>query len=256
MAKKTKTGAAPKRPLTRRSEPQARKGASPTPSTKEDFAVPSSDDGSFAIVGVGASAGGLEAFTSLLRSLPPNPRLAIVFVQHLAPQHESALTVLLSSQSTLSVVEVTEGMKVEPNHVYVIPPNSQLVINDQQLHVNPRPTDRTRYNPIDAFFSSLARAAGQRSIAVVLSGTASVGSRALRAVKSPGGMALARTPETAKYDGMPRAAIATGIIDLVLPPDEMGPKLAELANFSQVSDLDGSEPEADLTDEQLQEVFA
>jgi len=198
----------------------------------------------------------LEAFTSLLRSLPPNPRLAIVFVQHLAPQHESALTVLLSSQSTLSVVEVTEGMKVEPNHVYVIPPNSQLVINDQQLHVNPRPTDRTRYNPIDAFFSSLARTAGPRGIGVVLSGTASDGSRGVREIKSAGGIVIAQTPETAKYDGMPRAAIATGTIDLVLAPDDMGPKLAELAYYAPVPDLDGSEPEADLTDEQLQEVFS
>src|SRR5262245_12676788 len=110
--------------------------------------VPPAVDGKFAIVGVGASAGGLEAFTALLRSLPPDPRLAIVFVQHLAPQHESALTSLLSGQSELPVVQVTEGMSVLPNHVYVIPPNSQLGIAGHQLHVSPRPNDRTQYNPI------------------------------------------------------------------------------------------------------------
>ena len=136
MAKKTKTPA--KTAVARARQPKAAR-------------VRSADAGSFAIVGVGASAGGLEAFTALLRSLPKNPGLAIVFVQHLAPQHDSALTVLLSNQSALPVVEVTEGMKVEVNHVYVIPPNSQLGIADQQLHVTPRPTDKSRYNPIDAF---------------------------------------------------------------------------------------------------------
>jgi two-component system CheB/CheR fusion protein len=212
---------------------------------------------SFAIVGVGASAGGLEAFTTLLRSLPRDPHLAIVFVQHLAPQHDSALTTLLSGQSQLPVVQVTEGMPVESNRVYVIPPNTQLVIADGHLHVGPRPRDASQYNPIDAFFVSLTQAVGSRAIAVVLSGTASDGARGVRQVKAAGGIAIAQSPESARYDGMPRAAIATGLIDLILPPAEIGPKLARLAR--QVPELpieDPSASEASATEEQLHAIFA
>src|SRR6266566_1574125 len=99
------------------------------------------------IAGVGASAGGLEAFTALLHGLPPNPGIAIVFVQHLAPQHESALVSLLSGQSALPVVQASDGMEVEPNHVYVIPPNTQMVIVGRALHLSPRPDDKSRYTP-------------------------------------------------------------------------------------------------------------
>jgi two-component system CheB/CheR fusion protein len=209
-----------------------------------------------AIVGVGASAGGLEAFTAVLRSLPARPGLAIVFVQHLAPQHESALASLLAAHSTLPVVQVTEGMRVEPDHVYVIPPNTQLVIADQHLHVSPRPSDASQYNPIDAFFISLTRALGNRAIAVVLSGTASDGSRGIREVKAAGGITIAQSPESAKYDGMPRAAVATGMVDLVLPPAEIAPKLAELARYSHLGEADQTAAETSVTDEQLQEIFA
>ena len=154
--------------------------------------IPAPVDNMFAIAGVGASAGGLEAFTTVLESLPRDPKLAIVFVQHLAPQHESALATLLGAHSNLPVVQVTQGMPVEPNHVYVIPPNTQLEIDDEHLHLSPRPSDSSQYNPIDAFFVSLARAVGNRAIAVVLSGTASDGSRGLREIKAAGGIAIAQ----------------------------------------------------------------
>src|SRR5215471_4817304 len=143
------------------------------------------------IVGVGASAGGLEAFSAVLQSLPKNPGVAIVFIQHLAPQHESALVPLLSGQSTLPVTQASHGIDVEPNHVYVIPPNSQMVIVGRTLHVNARPDDRTQYTPVDTFFSSLAESAGARAIGVVLSGTASDGALGLRDVKAAGGIAIA-----------------------------------------------------------------
>src|SRR5262245_9222227 len=181
-------------------------------------------NGPLAIAGIGASAGGLEAFSALLRRLPDDSGLAIVFVQHLAPQHESALVTLLSGQSSLPVIQATEGMKVLADHVYVIPPNAQIVISDGELHINPRPADRSKYTPIDAFRISLAQAAGPRAMGVILSGTASDGSLGLREIKAAGGVTIAQTPGSAKYEGMPRAAIATGMVDLVLPPDKIGPK--------------------------------
>src|SRR5215467_11876681 len=184
------------------------------------------------IVGVGASAGGLEAFSALLQSLPKNPGVALVFVQHLAPQHESALVPLLSGQSALPVTQAKHGMDVEPNHVYVIPPNSQMIIVGRTLHVNARPDDRRQYTPVDAFFSSLAESVGARAIGVVLSGTASDGALGVRDIKAAGGLTIAQKPESAKYDGMPRSAIGTGMIDLILKPQEIGPKLVELARHA------------------------
>jgi two-component system CheB/CheR fusion protein len=181
------------------------------------------------VVGVGASAGGLEAFSQLLQGMPENPGLAMVLVQHLAPQHESALPVLLSARTPLKVVQATEGATVKPNHVYVIPPNVQMGVRDGQLHLIPRPTDRSQYTPIDYFLRSLADTLQDRAIAVILSGTASDGTLGVREVKAVGGITIAQRPETAKYDGMPRAAIATGLIDLVLSPGEIGPELVRIS---------------------------
>jgi two-component system CheB/CheR fusion protein len=164
------------------------------------------------IVGVGASAGGLEAFSALLEALPAQPGVAIVLVQHLAPQHESALVPLLSSHTGLPVIEAAHGMQVEANQIYVIPPNTQMVIAGRSLHLSARPQDRSRYTPIDTFLTSLAETAGARAIAVVLSGTASDGALGMREIKAAGGMTIAQAPESAKYDGMPRAAIATLIL--------------------------------------------
>jgi two-component system, chemotaxis family, CheB/CheR fusion protein len=210
----------------------------------------------FTIVGVGASAGGLEAFSALLRTLPADAGLAIVFVQHLAPQHASALVELLSAHAALPVVQVTDGLRIQRNHVYVIQPNTQLLISGLELHTGPRPRDRSQYTPIDAFLRSLARSSAHKAIGVILSGTASDGSVGIGEIKAAGGLTIAQSPETAKYDGMPRAAIATGMIDVVLPPEEIGVKLAQLSQFSspagQVIPLS---PEGALTDEQLHQVF-
>jgi two-component system, chemotaxis family, CheB/CheR fusion protein len=207
------------------------------------------------IVGVGASAGGLEAFTALLKSLPEEPNIAIVFVQHLAPRHDSALVPLLTGQSTLPVLQAAHGMDVEVNHIYVIPPNAQLEIAGRTLQLNARPDDRSQYTPVDTFFSSLAEAAGAHAVGVILSGTASDGSLGLRAIKGAGGVAIAQLPESAKYDGMPRAALATGMVDLVLPPDAMGRKLAELSHYVYARSREKIAAEAPITDEQLHQLF-
>src|SRR5262245_3020509 len=148
------------------------------------------------IVGVGASAGGLDAFSQLLHALPPDPGLAIVFVQHLAPQHDSALASLLSMQTKLPVVQANDGMKLESNHVYVIPPNVQAAMDDGTISLLPRPTDRTQYTPIDAFLRSLAEVTQESAIAVILSGTASDGTQGVREINANGGFTFAQTPDT------------------------------------------------------------
>ncbi len=187
------------------------------------------DPSRFPVVGIGASAGGLEAFSELLHAMPADPGLAIVLIPHLAPQHESVLPVLLSGRTALPVVQANEGMQIEPNRVYVIPPNVQMGVIDGRLHLLPRPTDRSQYTPIDFFLRSLAEAVQDRSIAVILSGTASDGTLGIREIKAAGGIVLAQTPETARYDGMPRAAIATSVVDLVLSPEEIAAELVRIA---------------------------
>jgi two-component system CheB/CheR fusion protein len=180
------------------------------------------------IAGVGASAGGLEAFSQLLQAFPADPGLAVVFVQHLAPQHESVLPILLAARTALTVVQAVEGMTVQRNHVYVIPPNVQMSIQDDALHLVARPTDRSQYMPIDYFLHSLAESAQDRAIGVILSGTASDGAVGVREIKAVGGITIAQHPETAKYDGMPRAAIASGFIDLVLSPSQIAAELVSI----------------------------
>jgi two-component system CheB/CheR fusion protein len=208
------------------------------------------------IVGVGASAGGLEAFSSMIRVLPAKPGFALVLVQHLAPQHESALPTLLTSFTSMPVVQVTEGMRVERDHVYVIPPNVQMGIADGHFHLKPRPDDRTQYTPIDAFMTSLAEYAKRRAIGVVLSGTASDGATGVREIKGGGGITFAQKPETAKYDGMPRAAIATGMIDMVLSPPEIALKLTQVAAQPYVREFaPPTGEELAVRDDQLQRIF-
>jgi two-component system, chemotaxis family, CheB/CheR fusion protein len=180
------------------------------------------------IVGIGASAGGLEALSELLASLPVDLDLALVIVQHLSPQHASALPAIMSARTQLTVVEVEDGTKLQPNHVYVVPPAVQLEMSDGVFQVLPRPHDRSQYTPIDFFLQSLARSAQDKAVAVILSGTASDGAVGVREIKAMGGITIAQRPETAKYDGMPRAAIGTGMIDLVLSPSEIGEHLRNI----------------------------
>lgn len=204
-----------------------------------------------AVAGVGASAGGLEAFTQLLRGLPPKPGMALVLVQHLSPTHESALPELLSKVTKLPVHVASHGAAIVANHVYVVPPNAELTIVDGCLRLSPRPSDRTQYTPIDVFFRSLAEWGQARALGVLLSGTSSDGVAGLREIRANGGTVLVQDPESAGQDVMPRAAISAGVADLVLPPRqlaaalvrlvsnpllssrEMAPTLVEVANFAE-----------------------
>jgi two-component system CheB/CheR fusion protein len=232
-----------------------RRGARATSAGSAPAALGTDDQLNPVIVGIGASAGGLDAFSVLLRHVPPDANLAIVFVQHLAPQHESALVTLLAAQSSMPVVQAEDGTEVQANHVYVIPPNRQLTVAARTLHLGPRPDDRSQYNPIDAFLISLARSWGSRAIGVILSGTASDGAMGIRDIRAGGGVTIVQTPQSAKYDGMPRAAIATDMVDLVLPPDQIGPKLAELSRrLPPPGAAYEATSEAPLTDEQMHEL--
>jgi two-component system CheB/CheR fusion protein len=190
---------------------------------------------SFPIVGVGASAGGLETFSQLLQELPPDAGMAYVLIQHLAPKHESMLTSLLTRTTPMPVVEAIDGLAVEPNHVYVIPPNTNLGILQGILHLMPRGDPHKQHLPIDYFLRSLSEDQGARAIGVILSGTASDGALGLKAVKAEGGITLAQDPESAKYDGMPRSAIATGGVDFILPTDGIAKELARIAGHPYVA---------------------
>ncbi len=255
----------PPAPSRRRRHPASHSGGerSAQAAVGDDASAAAATSVPVVIVGVGASAGGLEAFSELLSGLPDTPGLALLLVQHLAPQHESALPALLAARTELPVVQAVEGMRIEPNHAYIIPPNVVMGVADGALHLLPRPTDSSKYVPIDFLFRALADAAGERAIGVVLSGTGSDGAAGIREIKAVGGITIAQDPTTAKYDGMPRAAIATGMVDLVLPPKRIAAELVEIARHPYLRRSDGAvgarhasddEPPA-LAEDHLQRVF-
>lgn len=183
----------------------------------------------FPIVGVAASAGGLEAFTQLLSHLPIDTGMAFVLIQHLSPDHKSLLTEILTRATQLPVREVYNGMTVKPNQVYVIPPNTKMILSEGLLQLSPREKVFGKYMPGDAFFTSLAADRGQKAIAVVLSGSDGDGSLGLKAIKAAGGVTFAQCEDTAKFDSMPNTAVATGNVDFVLPPAKIAEELANLS---------------------------
>ncbi len=177
----------------------------------------------FPVVGIGASAGGLAAFEAFFSGMPldADPGMAFVLVQHLAPDHKSILTGLISRYTRMNVFEVEDGMKVQPNCAYIIPPNCDMAFIDGALQLMEPSAPRGQRMPIDFFFRSLAMDRRERAICVVLSGTGSDGTLGVRAVKGEGGMVMAQNPESTEFDGMPHSAIATGLVDYVLLPAEM-----------------------------------
>ncbi len=201
---------------------------------------------SFPVVGIGASAGGLEAFTELLKQVPVDTGMGFVLVQHLDPVHESALTKLLTKATSMLVRDVTNNLPVEANHVYVIPPNTTLSIAQGVLKLQPRKQTRTPTRSIDSFLESLAQDRSERAIGVILSGTASDGTVGLEAIKAEGGITFAQD-DSARYDSMPRSAVAAGCVDFVLSPAEIAKELARIARHPYVAGqpLELSSPEED-----------
>ena len=181
----------------------------------------------FPVVGIGASAGGLAAFEAFFSGMPPgkDPGMAFVLVQHLAPDHKSILTDLIRRYTRMQVSEVEDGVVVQANCAYIIPPNRDMAFMNGTLQLLEPASPRGQRLPIDFFFRSLAQDQHERAICIVLSGTGSDGTLGVRAVKGEGGMAMAQNPESTEYDGMPRSAIGTGQVDYVLPPAEMPARL-------------------------------
>jgi two-component system CheB/CheR fusion protein len=183
----------------------------------------------FAVVGIGASAGGLEAFGQLLKHLPADTGFAFVLVQHLDPTHASMLTTLLARTSPMPVHEARDGVEFRPNCVYAIPPNTLLAVDDGVLRLSPRPDVRGAPMPIDYFLRSLAESVGSMAIGVILSGTGTDGAAGLAEIKARGGLTFAQDEQTATYSGMPRAAIRAGAVDFVLPPADIAREITRIA---------------------------
>jgi two-component system CheB/CheR fusion protein len=202
---------------------------------EDDSAAPSTErtpplESSFPIVGVGASAGGMEAFTELLRDMPTATGVAFVLIQHLDPTHPSFLRDALARTTTLPVHEIQDGQRVEPGHVYVTPSHADVGMLKGVFSLFPRPTEtRPRHLPIDFFFKALAADRAHQAIGIVLSGTGSDGVEGLRAIKAEGGITLAQEPRSAKFSGMPQAAIAADVVDIVRPLPELAGELQRVA---------------------------
>ncbi len=212
-----------------------KKGASSPSSRSEPDRDTSSLEKVFPVVAVGASAGGLEAFSTLLANLPETTGMAFVFLQHLDPSHHSALEEILSRTTKIPVTQVTDGTEVQRNHVYLIPPNSDMVIRDGVLRLSARSLTQGQHRPIDSFFISLAEDCGDRAIGVILSGTATDGTSGCLAIKAVGGITLAQDEASAKYSSMPRSAIESGCVDFVLPPKAIAEELARIEKHPYIA---------------------
>jgi two-component system, chemotaxis family, CheB/CheR fusion protein len=182
---------------------------------------PDNSDASFPVVGIGASAGGLEAFTQLLNCLPTDTGMACVMIQHMAAEQESVLSTVLSRSTKMPVHEAEDGMAIALNQVYVIPPNVSMTITQGKLQLTPRPRTNALFMSVDTFLLSLAAERGNKGIAVILSGADSDGTRGLEAIKAAGGITFAQCQETAQVQSMPNTAIATGQVDFILSPTKL-----------------------------------
>ena len=200
----------PKARKSRRGDRLSRGGGAPRPKTVPERRT-ARRDGEMPVVGIGASAGGLEALKDLFGAMPPDTHLTFVVVVHLDPTHESLMPGLLGRSTTLHVEHARDRQPLEPNHVYVIPPNRTLTLEHGVIRVSEAPDRRALRGVIDHFFRSLADDQHDRAIAVILSGTGTEGTLGLRAIKAEGGMVIAQSPDTASQSGMPSSAIATGL---------------------------------------------
>lgn len=176
----------------------------------------------FPVVGLGASAGGLEALEIFFSNMPSNTNMAFIVIQHLSPKHKSIMGSLLSKTSNMEFVTIENGVEIEPNRVYLNPPNKNVVIQNGKLKlISPVKTSSSINLPIDCFFRSMASELAEKAICIILSGTATDGTLGLKAIKGSGGIAMVQDPDSAKYDGMPKSAIATGMVDFILSADKL-----------------------------------
>lgn len=208
---------------------------SPAKPVSDDDLTQSGRNASFPIVGIGASAGGLEALQQLFRNLPPDTGMAFVVIQHLDPSHPSLLGNLLGSETQMPVVELAEGMRVEPNRVHVICPNADCRVQDGHFALVSRLASGNLHLPINLFFRSLAASQPGRAIGVVLSGSGSDGTEGLLAIKARGGITLIQDPKTAQFRSMPASALAAGAADFSLSPRAIAQELARLSHHAYLA---------------------
>lgn len=208
----------------------------------------------FPVVGIGASAGGLQALGAFFAHTPPDTGMAFVVVLHLSPDHESNAADVLQRHTALPVTQVTATAPVQPNQIYVIPPNRQLEVRDDRLHLVERELVEGRRVPIDTFFRSLSAAYGPRAGAVILSGSGSDGALGLKGIKEGAGVVCVQDPQEAEFDGMPRSAIATGLVDFVLPVAAL-PEVLQ-AFWRRATAAPGPGIAEQDVEEGLQEIFA
>ncbi|HVF62946.1 MAG TPA: chemotaxis protein CheB, partial [Casimicrobiaceae bacterium] len=218
-----------------------------------------SDTLDFAVAGVGASAGGLNALIQLFEAMPHDADIAFVVVVHLSPEHVSRVPELLQKATRMPVREVVEAVAIKPNHVYVIPPNRVLRMHDGKLEAVPR---RSRSMTIDLFLETLSEVHAHRGIGIILSGTGSDGTLGTRAVKAHGGVTFAQAPEEAEFDAMPRNAIGSGTVDFVLPVREIPAKLVSLwrnaraIRMPKIEDRPTAEDAAAEAEEAVRDIIA
>ena len=209
----------------------------------------------FPVVGIGASAGGLEALTALLKALSPDLGMAYIIVPHLDPHRESAFSQILERYTKMPVRQIEQGVAVESNHVYVIPPNCDLKIADSRLHIRDLDQPRVTNTAIDLFFRSLAESQRSNAIGVVLSGSGSDGTVGLTAIKGEGGITFAQDTESAKYDSMPASAVAAGCVDFVLAPEGIARELAQIRQHPYVAGALMEAIEDQGTDANMAQIF-
>jgi two-component system CheB/CheR fusion protein len=209
----------------------------------------------FPIVGIGASAGGLEAFEKFFRHMASDMGIAFVIVQHLDPNHDSMLVDIVRRYTRMDVLQVQDGMQVQPDTIYIIPPNRDMSLLHRTLYLSEPEAARGLRLPIDFFFRSLAEDLHEQAICIILSGTGTDGTLGMRAIKGEGGMAMVQTPSSAKYDGMPQNAIATGMVDYTLPPEDMPRQLSTYVRQEFVPGKRRVEPALAPSSDALQKVF-
>lgn len=210
----------------------------------------------FPVVGIGASAGGLEALQEFFKAMPPNSGAAYVVVQHLSPDYKSLMDELLARYTPMSIHRVTDGLLVEENHIYLIPPRMNMTIFHGRLYLSEHAPNRTLNLPIDIFLRSLAKDQEKNAIAIILSGTGSDGTLGIRAIKELGGMIMVQDDRSAKFDGMPRSSISTGMVDFILPPDKLADELVNYIKHPFVKRNKQIEILLDKDDNQLAKVIS
>lgn len=216
---------------------------------------PSRASAGFPVVGIGASAGGLDACTKLVDALPARSGIAFIIVQHLEPNHASMMVELLATHTSMSVREAADGLRLEPDHLYVIPPGQYLSLRQGALQLTRPQTHRGARLPFDVLLHSLAEDCGQHAVCVILSGTGADGTLGLAAIKERGGLVIAQDPLEAGYDGMPKSAIATGSVDIVLPVAEIADALIRHTRSDDLNGPSGVTPAQPASANRLSDII-